>query len=575
MNALVVRALAHALDTLLAGATVRKAGAISERELALHLTGLPPAVRPSPAMLILSVEPGTPHVRLGAPSPLRRRLTEQLGEAPGLLAGSRVIAVRAVGLERVLALELDPRAGAPLRLFFELLPRTPFLVVTREGGVVTAMRAPGTRRADDRRMARDAIYELPFGMGPPAKAASAPELLAAWLAGTAPTEDAWAATLAEHFPAVDQQFLRRLLSGATTIDEAIRRLDGCRGPIVLDPGPPPALQPDVAGERDNPGGDSAPVQAALATLDAVARYADLGRAGRESTDLRQAVLRSLKTESARIERLLAGLERDRTQLGDAAVLRRQGETLLAHLVEVPRGARTVTLADPYAGPPIEIPLDPKRTPAANAEAMFSAARRVDRAAARLATRRTELAARVVELSAAAEEIAGATADELQGVGERLAALGLVPAALVAPLAAGVEKRRQAAAPRLPYRRYALAGGWEIWVGRSAADNDILTHELARPHDLWLHAHGASGSHVLLRRDAARGDAPPAAAVQAAAAVAAYFSAARHSRMVPVIVTEKRYVRKPRRSPPGTAVCLREKTVMAAPAAPASGEREDA
>jgi predicted ribosome quality control (RQC) complex YloA/Tae2 family protein len=139
----------------------------------------------------------------------------------------------------------------------------------------------------------------------------------------------------------------------------------------------------------------------------------------------------------------------------------------------------------------------------------------------------------------------------------------------------VEKRRQAAAPRLPYRRYALAGGWEIWVGRSAADNDILTHELARPHDLWLHAHGASGSHVLLRRDAARGDAPPAAAVQAAAAVAAYFSAARHSRMVPVIVTEKRYVRKPRRSPPGTAVCLREKTVMAAPAAPASGEREDA
>jgi predicted ribosome quality control (RQC) complex YloA/Tae2 family protein len=56
-------------------------------------------------------------------------------------------------------------------------------------------------------------------------------------------------------------------------------------------------------------------------------------------------------------------------------------------------------------------------------------------------------------------------------------------------------------------------------------------------------------------------------IEAAASYAAFFSQARNSRMVPVIVTEKRYVRKPRRSPPGMAVCLREKTVMAAPRRP--------
>ena len=53
--------------------------------------------------------------------------------------------------------------------------------------------------------------------------------------------------------------------------------------------------------------------------------------------------------------------------------------------------------------------------------------------------------------------------------------------------------------------------------------------------------------------------------------AAFFSRARHSRLVPVIVTEKRYVRKPRRSPPGTAVCLREKSIFVEPGLPPGAE----
>jgi predicted ribosome quality control (RQC) complex YloA/Tae2 family protein len=239
---------------------------------------------------------------------------------------------------------------------------------------------------------------------------------------------------------------------------------------------------------------------------------------------------------------------------------------------VPRGARTITLSDPYAEVPLAIPLDPRRSPAANAEALFGAARRVERAAERLATRRAELGARTAALAAAVTEIESAAEDGLRSVCERLAGTNLLPAKLLAGEGAGHVKARKGPEPRLPYRRYPLAGGWEIWVGRSAADNDILTHELARPQDLWLHAHGAAGSHVLLRRaDGSGAQQPPAAAVQAAASHAAYFSTARHSRLVPVIVTEKRYVRKPRRSPPGTAVCLREKTVMAVPAAPGAAD----
>ena len=38
--------------------------------------------------------------------------------------------------------------------------------------------------------------------------------------------------------------------------------------------------------------------------------------------------------------------------------------------------------------------------------------------------------------------------------------------------------------------------------------------------------------------------------------------------MPVIWTERRYVRKPRKSPAGTAVCLREQNIFATPGVPA-------
>jgi predicted ribosome quality control (RQC) complex YloA/Tae2 family protein len=37
--------------------------------------------------------------------------------------------------------------------------------------------------------------------------------------------------------------------------------------------------------------------------------------------------------------------------------------------------------------------------------------------------------------------------------------------------------------------------------------------------------------------------------------------------VPVIVTRKKYVRKPKKGPPGLALCTHEKTVMVRPSEP--------
>lgn len=119
-----------------------------------------------------------------------------------------------------------------------------------------------------------------------------------------------------------------------------------------------------------------------------------------------------------------------------------------------------------------------------------------------------------------------------------------------------------------FRRFAIGNGYEILVGRTDRENDELTHRTAAPDDLWFHAQGTAGSHVLLR--GGRGSVP-ARIIRTAAETAAWFSKAKHSGTVPVIYTEKRYVRKPRGSKPGTAACLRGKTLFVAPRLPDADE----
>ena len=36
------------------------------------------------------------------------------------------------------------------------------------------------------------------------------------------------------------------------------------------------------------------------------------------------------------------------------------------------------------------------------------------------------------------------------------------------------------------RTYTLPGGWQVLVGRTDADNDFLSFEVARPDDWWFH-----------------------------------------------------------------------------------------
>ncbi|MFA6916056.1 MAG: NFACT family protein [Parachlamydiales bacterium] len=57
------------------------------------------------------------------------------------------------------------------------------------------------------------------------------------------------------------------------------------------------------------------------------------------------------------------------------------------------------------------------------------------------------------------------------------------------------------APKLPYKKYQAKDGTEIWVGRTARDNETLSLKLARGNDWWLHTADVPGSHIVIRSEA--------------------------------------------------------------------------
>lgn len=112
------------------------------------------------------------------------------------------------------------------------------------------------------------------------------------------------------------------------------------------------------------------------------------------------------------------------------------------------------------------------------------------------------------------------------------------------------------------RRFEVEG-LVILVGRSARDNDTLSLKLARPRDLWFHAAGVAGSHVIVRRPES-GDIPRAV-VDRAAELAAWHSKARSARgKVPIHWCEARDVGKVRGAPPGQVRLKRHDVIRVYP-----------
>lgn len=279
---------------------------------------------------------------------------------------------------------------------------------------------------------------------------------------------------------------------------------------------------------------------------------------RRLLELRTRMARRLESERGRLGRALAKGRDDHEHEARAAEWEQMGNALVANLHALAKGMERAELTD-WEGNNLTIPLNVKLAPHENAQRYFRRARGVRQAAVRAAERQAATAAAIATIATLQEQVARATeVEELEALLESNQKL----------FAMTGEPKEEGTAGR--FRRFEVAGGHEVYAGKSAANNDELTMRFARPNDYWFHARGSSGSHVVLRWTDPKTK-PPKEVLRQAASVAAFYSGAKNAKMVPVAYTLKKHVRKPRGAAVGAVVMEREEVILVEPKLPEEKE----
>ncbi len=271
--------------------------------------------------------------------------------------------------------------------------------------------------------------------------------------------------------------------------------------------------------------------------------------------MRAATLGPLRAAIKRLRRTLGKIEQDRARVGEAQRYRELGDLLKPHLSRLRRGDRLArVLRYTEAGPTeVAVPLLPELTPHENLERYYHLHRRLTRGRELVEERHRTVAAQLESCEALAARAQSAEdVTTLETVEADRLLLRLPPSAAVKPTKGVPEKRK-------PYREFTSAAGRRIWVGRSARDNDTLTFRLARGNDLWLHARGQTGSHVVVPGSGAAW--PDGETLLDAATLAAHFSRGRSEAVVDVAVTRRKYVQKAKGAAPGAVRFTQDKNVV--------------
>ncbi len=290
--------------------------------------------------------------------------------------------------------------------------------------------------------------------------------------------------------------------------------------------------------------------------------ADIQKDESDTVRLRKA----LATTVSKLDKQVNRLEAEYREAEQYERHKQLADIINANVARIKKGASSLTAPDLYnEDESVTITLDPRLTPARNADAYYRKYQN-GREAVELLKRRIEVASR--ELIAAKLALQELERDpEVYRVSHNADLADLISQSLK------FTANSKTPAPRLPYKVYALSTGVRVFVGRDGSDNDDTTFHHIKPYELWFHASQCPGSHVGMKFPD-KSFAPSKKEIEETAAIAAWFSKARHNKTAPVNYTERKYVRKPRNAKSGLVIIEREKTVMVAPRQP-SPMRESA
>ena len=568
-DALTLSAVVDELKATVLGGRIQEVIQVDELTLGLEVYS-----PPRRHYLVVSAHPQLARVHLleekirrgvETASPLLLLLRKYVREA-------RLLEIKQVPHERILWLALSHHEQGETALTIEIMGRHSNVILLDPGDVILeSLKRVG---ADVNRY-RVILPRQPYVPPPPQKKLAPEDLtelrLRDLIAAAAPRDPLWRALVAGIrgvSPLLAREWVYRAYGQAESPAGEVTRV----GPLLEQfsrlAGPGSGWEPSVARQA----GDVTAFAPYLLThlgepepapgiSQAIALYVKAETSRDPYGAAKSRVKAMLDVAGKQLERKRQSLERSLVPGAEIEALRRAGELLLAYGYHMQPGQTSLKVdweGTDEAGT-TEIALDPTLSQMENAQKYFDRYSRARKAA-------QEVPALLGEVSLAEQYVDQLRTDlALAGNQPEIeeVRLALDEAGYLKP--AAPQSGRRPKASRTKPLSVQSVDGLTIWVGKNSRQNDEVTFARATGRDLWLHARGVPGAHVIIRTE---GRAVPESTQLQAAQLAAYFSASRaNGHNVAVDCTEQRYVRRIKGAAPGLVTYSRETTLYVTPTGP--------
>jgi predicted ribosome quality control (RQC) complex YloA/Tae2 family protein len=260
------------------------------------------------------------------------------------------------------------------------------------------------------------------------------------------------------------------------------------------------------------------------------------------------ILRILKKRISQTENYLENTFKKLIELEEGTKNDEIANIIMANLHQIPERAEAVELYNFYTDQPIKIRLKKDLTPQKTAEGYYRKSK----------NEKIEIARLHDSLQARDQE-----KEKLTGFVKSIESITLLRELRTFIKSNGLSGGTTPAVEQAELFKKVEFMGYSILIGKNAKNNDLLTKQYAHKEDLWLHARDVTGSHVVVKNQP--GKKFPAPVIERAAQLAAWHSKRRTDSLCPVIVTPKKFVRKPKGLSEGAVVIDKEDVIMVVPA----------
>ena len=260
------------------------------------------------------------------------------------------------------------------------------------------------------------------------------------------------------------------------------------------------------------------------------------RTGREFNLLSERLQGVIVSAAKKLQRTLAKQQLELERAHEYQHFREIGDTLLANIHTIPRGADAMTLDNVHTGAPLEITLNPDKSASSNASLYYKKYNKYKNAMAKV-NKQIDANKSMLQYLGTLEyaiESSG-TPDDLREIQGEMTEQGLIKR----------QKTKTRTIPQDDYQKFISPQGDTILVGKNNRQNEVLTLRKADKEHYWLHTRHFPGSHVILCSPS-----PDNSSLEYAASLAAWYSKGKMSPKVEVVWTQVKNVKKIPGAAPG-------------------------